>query len=198
MITPKRIAATTGLVALAAGVLVWVGLPTPPAHAQVPAKTVRAKVAPAGITAAHAADLSAALKAIDTATQAVASGNKAAALAALKIARAKVQATRDAVQRALPAPRYANTRCPMMGSKIDPSKVAPNLVREFKGQKVAFCCGGCPAAWDKLADADKGDKLAKVAAPAPKCASCTAGKKCAKCRAVSGPKCGPAGCASGK
>ncbi|MCE5327022.1 MAG: hypothetical protein LLG01_11485 [Planctomycetaceae bacterium] len=54
---------------------------------------------------------------------------------------------------------FANTKCPMMGSKIDASKVTPALTREFKGQKVAFCCGGCPAAWDKLTDAQKQAKL---------------------------------------
>ena len=73
-----------------------------------------------------------------------------------------------------------------------------NLVREFNGQQVAFCCGGCPAGWDKLSDADKAAKLAKVAAAAPKCGSCAAGKKCAKCAAASGPKCGPTGCGAGK
>jgi hypothetical protein len=54
---------------------------------------------------------------------------------------------------------FANTKCPMMGSRIDASKVTPALTREFKGQKVAFCCGGCPAAWDKLSDAEKQAKL---------------------------------------
>ncbi|MCE5279635.1 MAG: hypothetical protein ABFD92_09445 [Planctomycetaceae bacterium] len=54
---------------------------------------------------------------------------------------------------------FANTKCPMMGSKINPAKVTAALTREFKGQKVAFCCGGCPAAWDKLSDADKQTKL---------------------------------------
>lgn len=52
-----------------------------------------------------------------------------------------------------------NTKCPIMGTKIDPNKVPANLIREFKGQKVGFCCGGCPAAWDKLTDAEKEAKL---------------------------------------
>jgi hypothetical protein len=55
-----------------------------------------------------------------------------------------------------------NTKCPIMGSAIDPTKVPPSLTREYKGQKVGFCCAACPPAWDKLSDADKDAKLAKV------------------------------------
>lgn len=57
------------------------------------------------------------------------------------------------------APAYANTKCPIQGNVINPAKVTPELTREYKGQKVAFCCGGCPAAWDKLTDAEKDGKL---------------------------------------
>ena len=55
---------------------------------------------------------------------------------------------------------YANANCPMMGRKIDPSAVTGNLVREFEGQKVAFCCGKCPGKWDKLTNDEKTQKLA--------------------------------------
>ncbi|MCY2930375.1 MAG: hypothetical protein NTV86_12915 [Planctomycetota bacterium] len=55
-----------------------------------------------------------------------------------------------------------NDRCPIMGGKIDPAAVPANLTREFNGEKVGFCCGGCPAAWDKLPDAQKEAKLSKV------------------------------------
>ncbi len=59
---------------------------------------------------------------------------------------------------------FANIRCPIMTkNKIDPKKVDASLIREFKGQKVAFCCGGCPPAWDKLSDEDKVTKLAAAA-----------------------------------
>ena len=54
---------------------------------------------------------------------------------------------------------FVNATCPMMGSPIDPEKVAPELVRMHKGRKVGFCCGGCPAAWDKLSEAQKEAKL---------------------------------------
>jgi len=59
--------------------------------------------------------------------------------------------------------QFANTRCPIMpNNEINPAAVADDLVREFKGQKVAFCCAGCPTAWDKLTDAEKEAKLAAV------------------------------------
>ena len=64
------------------------------------------------------------------------------------------------------APAFANVRCPIMPSSvIDPAKVTAKLTRTHKGKKVAFCCAGCPAAWDKLSDAEKDAKLAKVMQP---------------------------------
>ena len=54
---------------------------------------------------------------------------------------------------------YANAVCPMMGSKIDPANVPASLTREFKDRKVAFCCAGCPVAWDRLSDEQKQAKL---------------------------------------
>ena len=52
-----------------------------------------------------------------------------------------------------------NARCPIMGSTLDRENVPANLSRMFKGQKIGFCCGGCPSAWDKLSDAEKAAKL---------------------------------------
>ena len=60
------------------------------------------------------------------------------------------------------APQFVNARCPIMGTPIDPAKVPEELTRMHKGQKVAFCCPGCPLAWDKLSDAEKDAKLAEV------------------------------------
>ena len=59
-----------------------------------------------------------------------------------------------------------NTVCPMMGTTIDPAKVPENLTRKWKGQTVGFCCGGCPADWDKLSDEAKDMKLKEAAAKA--------------------------------
>ena len=59
-----------------------------------------------------------------------------------------------------------NSKCPMMGNKFNSAKVAPELVREFGGKKVGFCCAGCPEKWDKLSDIEKTAKLATAMAPA--------------------------------
>lgn len=61
--------------------------------------------------------------------------------------------------------KIVNVRCPIMGSKVNPDKISSKLIREFEGQKVGFCCGGCPAAWDKLSDAARDEKLRAVLAP---------------------------------
>ncbi len=55
---------------------------------------------------------------------------------------------------------YANVKCPIMGSVIKPEKVTDDLVRDFKGEKVALCCAGCPDKWDELSDEEKIAKLA--------------------------------------
>ncbi len=59
-------------------------------------------------------------------------------------------------------PKFVNSKCPIRGSTIEPDKVTKDLIREYKGQKVAFCCKGCPAKWDKLSDAQRDAKLAKA------------------------------------
>jgi hypothetical protein len=53
-----------------------------------------------------------------------------------------------------------NTKCPIMGTEIDPKNVPDSLYREFNGQGVGFCCPGCPADWDALPDSEKEQKLA--------------------------------------
>ncbi len=68
----------------------------------------------------------------------------------------------DAVEAA--EAKFANIRCPIMAkNKIDPTNVDASLIREFKGQKVAFCCDSCPSRWDKLSDDEKVTKLAAAA-----------------------------------
>lgn len=57
---------------------------------------------------------------------------------------------------------FANARCPIMGNPIDPAKIPASLVRDYKGEKVAFCCGGCPGMWDMLPAFQKDAKLAAV------------------------------------
>ncbi len=60
-------------------------------------------------------------------------------------------------------PQFANNlRCPIMGSAINLDMVGESLTRDYKGRKVAFCCAGCPSAWDKLSDAQKQAKVPGV------------------------------------
>ena len=61
-----------------------------------------------------------------------------------------------------PKPKVINVKCPIMGGKVDPEKVAQKLTREFKEQKIGFCCGMCPMKWDKLTDEQKQAKLEKL------------------------------------
>ena len=59
--------------------------------------------------------------------------------------------------------QFINTRCPIMTqNEIDPAQVTPNLVTTFRGEKVAFCCAGCPAQWNAMTDEQKLAALAKV------------------------------------
>lgn len=57
-----------------------------------------------------------------------------------------------------------NGTCPIMDIAIDQAKVPFSLTRDFNGQKVGFCCGDCPPAWDKLTDEQKTAKLAAAMA----------------------------------
>jgi hypothetical protein len=138
-------------------------------------KTPRPATA-AGPTRLHAiaaANLKAALEAMDAAGKAVERGDQKGALAHLATARRLVAATHDALaDRA--RPRFANARCPMMGTEIDPEKVPAALTAAFRGRNVAFCCAGCPVAWDKLSDAEREARLEK-AAPRSKPVSAPAG-----------------------
>lgn len=89
-----------------------------------------------------------------------------ACLGALGAVSCKDQSASPASPANQAAATYANTRCPIMNSPIDPSAVTPALTRTYKGKVVAFCCNVCPPQWDKLTDAQKGAKLAAVMAQA--------------------------------
>ena len=127
------------------------------------------------------------LKSIDVAAGAVEAGDDKSALDELARARKMLIAIHQALGKHVKPP-FANGSCPIMGGKIKADKVAKNLIREHEGQQVAFCCGGCPEQWDKLSDAEKDAKLAKVLIPAKKQGSSKYPKigsaktcKCSKC-----------------
>ena len=71
-------------------------------------------------------------------------------------------ATIDKVVSQYITPKFVNNKCPIMGTTIEPANVTEDLIREYKGQKVAFCCKMSPAEWDKLSDAEKEAKLSQV------------------------------------
>ena len=55
-----------------------------------------------------------------------------------------------------------NSTCPITGGSLSPDGVVERLTRDYKGQKIGFCCDGCPEAWDKLTAAQKDAELAKT------------------------------------
>ena len=110
--------------------------------------------APTTQPAADPAKIAEALAAIDAAKKAVDSGDKAAALAELDKAKGLLTAMAEK-----PAQKLANKKCPIMGNPVVAGKVPAVLTREWKGQTIGFCCGGCPASWDKLTDQEKEAKL---------------------------------------
>lgn len=109
----------------------------------------------------HSRELPLSILSIDKAIKAIESGDKKTALTELL----KAQKTLVAIHRTLgkhAQPQFVNNRCPIMGSPINPEKVTNDLIREYKNQKVAFCCAGCPSTWDELTDTEKNAKLVKV------------------------------------
>jgi len=100
-------------------------------------------------------------KSIEKAIKAIQAGNDKAALTELHKAKKMIADINEAIENHI-KPKFVNSRCPIWGSPIEPDKVTPDLIREYKGRKVALCCISCPAAWDKLTDAEKDAKLAKA------------------------------------
>jgi len=113
------------------------------------------------LEAIHSKRLPALRASVEQAIRHTEAGHPQAALEELRRLQNSLVALQEALGRHL-QPAYVNTRCPIMGSPIDPAKVTAELTREYQGQKVAFCCGGCPAAWDALTDTEKAAKLKSV------------------------------------
>src|SRR3954469_12984178 len=51
-----------------------------------------------------------------------------------------------------------NSKCPMTGEAVD----ADSPMREYNGQKVAFCCKGCSGKFEALTADQRAAKLAKA------------------------------------
>lgn len=102
------------------------------------------------------------ISSIDQAVKAIQSGDRQTELSELSNALGKLTEIHKALGTHI-KPQFANSlRCPIMGSPIDLSMVNESLTRSYKGRKVAFCCNGCPSAWDKLSDAEKQAKVPGV------------------------------------
>jgi len=113
----------------------------------------------------HARQLPGAITSIDAALKALEKGDRASVIRHLTAARLNIQTAHFALAKHV-GPTFVNAVCPLMGSPIKPEKVTASLTREYKGQKVGFCCAGWPEEWDKLTDAQKEAKLEK-AKPTP-------------------------------
>jgi hypothetical protein len=105
-------------------------------------------------------------QAIEKAIEAIEAGDNKTALAELQKAQKTLAAIKEAIAKCKKS-EFVNDSCPIMGTPIEPDKVTKDLIRDYKGQKVAFCCKQCPSAWDKLTDAEKDAKLAGTK-PKPK------------------------------
>ena len=52
---------------------------------------------------------------------------------------------------------FANAKCPIMGGKP-----TADLIAEYQGMTIGFCCEGCPEKWAELSEEQKAEKFAKV------------------------------------
>lgn len=110
----------------------------------------------------YSKDFPIAISSIGEAVKAIKSGDRQTELAELNKALDKLITVYKALGM-YTKPQFANSlHCPIMGSPIDISMVDESLTRDYMGRKIAFCCAGCPSAWDKLTEAQKQVKVPAV------------------------------------
>lgn len=102
----------------------------------------------------YSRDLPMVMLSIEKAARAMEAGDKTATEGELLTARQILIALNGILDEHM-KPRFANSHCPIMGLPIEVSAVDESLIRDHTGWKVAFCCAGCPKAWDRLNDAQK-------------------------------------------
>ncbi len=134
---------------------------------QMAAATTPSKTGCHNVHEIHMKKLSQAMMAIDKAVKSIEADNKDKALAELAEAKKLVAACHLGMSQ-IGKGKIVNARCPIMGSKLDPNRVPEKLTRTYMGKKVGFCCGGCPAAWDKLSKEEQAKKLKKNGDAEPK------------------------------
>ncbi len=165
----RSLAAIVGIICVAAALVINLPLTAVKAqmghgdHGQMGRMIMRnhPQAAPLTLEKVHSGHLPMVSASIDKALKAVKSGDKKTALSELNKAKKMIAEIHHAIGK-LVKPKFANVRCPLMGSPIKPDKVTKDLIRDYKGEKIAFCCAGCPEAWDKLSVTAKAAKLAKV------------------------------------
>jgi hypothetical protein len=52
-----------------------------------------------------------------------------------------------------------NAYCPISGGPLDSNAILESRTREYKGQKIGFCCDNCPKKWDKMTEQEKDKNL---------------------------------------
>ncbi len=55
------------------------------------------------------------------------------------------------------AVQFANAKCPIMGGKP-----TAELIAQYDGQTIGFCCEGCPEKWAALSPEEQAEKFAAV------------------------------------
>ena len=144
----------------------WTKIPTPnikPVRSSVSSIEHRLGVSETlSLDEIYSRDFPEAILSIAEAVKAIQSGDRQTELTELSKALEKLITVHKAMESQVKL-QYANSlHCPIMGSSIFINMVDINLTRDYKGQKIAFCCPGCPAEWDKLTEAQKQAKLTGV------------------------------------
>ena len=109
-------------------------------------------------------DIDAAMQALNAASEAIDTGNTAAAKQMLEEAKQFMQTVQKSTKQYLEKAPVANAKCPITGLAITRTDVPADRTSMYKGRKIGFCSAACPAEWGKLSNAEKSDKL-KLARP---------------------------------
>jgi len=119
----------------------------------------------------HAKRLPALKATIERAIRHLKAGHQEAALDELAKSQDAIASLEKAIGQHV-KPRFPNARCPIMGSPINVGNIAEELTRTYKGQKIAFCCAGCPAAWDRGAILSTPERVPPTEQAVRKSATC--------------------------
>ena len=108
-------------------------------------------------------DLDYAAESLDAASEAIDSGDTEIAKAQSEKAGTFLAPVKDSMNEYISEMTpVINSLCPVSGLTIDQAKVPKAQTRMYKDSKIGFCSLACPATWDDLSDAERGEKLKKV------------------------------------